>query len=117
MARVVPEIDKKRRVVVISPRSYNQRHGNGPGRCLVIPFSATAPHKITPAHVVFDGKTYKCLSEPTWALCDVVTSVSHARLNNVQIGGVNQFEDISDTDMARLEAGLTHSLGLADTVS
>jgi len=113
MARVHPEIDKERRVVVISPRSYNHRHGNGPGRCLVIPFSATEPHEITPAHVPFADDIYKCLSEPTWALCDLVTSVSHTRLNNVQIGGVNQFEDVSPQDMARIGIGLKHSLAIA----
>jgi uncharacterized protein YifN (PemK superfamily) len=56
VARVSPEIDKERRVVIISPRSYNKRHGTGPGRCLVIPFSATEPHKITPAHVTLAAR-------------------------------------------------------------
>jgi uncharacterized protein YifN (PemK superfamily) len=103
MARIHPEIAKQRRVVVISPRSYNRRHGFGPGRCLVIPFSATAPVEVTPAHVPFSDDVYKCLTEPTWALCDVTTSV----------GGVNQLEDLSDQDMERIAIGLRHALAIA----
>src|SRR4051812_26431452 len=89
LARIHPEMTKARRVVVVSPRSYNRRHGAGPGRCLVVPFSATAPPAITPAHVAFRADKYACLTEPTWALCDVISSMSHHRLDSVQVGGVN----------------------------
>jgi uncharacterized protein YifN (PemK superfamily) len=113
MARIHPEMTKQRRVVVFSPRSYNRRHGQGPGRCLVIPFSATAPLQVTPAHVPFGADQYACLTEPTWALCDAITCVSHARLENVQIGGVNQMESLSEDDMARIAVGTKHALGIA----
>ena len=53
LARVSPEIDKTRRAVVVSPRSYNHRHGAGPGRCLVVPFSATRPFVLTPPMFIF----------------------------------------------------------------
>ena len=69
-ARVPPEMDKIRRCVVISPRSYNARHGQNPGRCLVVPFSGTDPGRhTTPADVPFDGETYECLTVDTWAIC------------------------------------------------
>jgi hypothetical protein len=54
LARIAPEMDKERRVVVVSPRSYNQRHGASAGRCIVVPFSATNPGRfLTPADVPF----------------------------------------------------------------
>jgi uncharacterized protein YifN (PemK superfamily) len=112
-ARIHPEMTKVRRVVVISPRSYNRRHGFGAGRCLVVPFSATAPPEITPAHVTFPEDKYACLTEPTWALCDVICSMSHDRLDSVQVGGINQLESIDDQDMERIAVGIKHATGLA----
>jgi uncharacterized protein YifN (PemK superfamily) len=54
LGRVPPEMDKVRRIVVISPRSYNNRHGAEPGRCLVVPFTATDPGQhLTMADVLF----------------------------------------------------------------
>jgi uncharacterized protein YifN (PemK superfamily) len=113
LARIHPEMTKQRRVVVVSPRSYNRRHGAGPGRCLVIPFSTTSPPEITPAHVPFAADKYACLSEPTWALCDVISSMSHMRLDNVQISGINQMESIDAEDMDRIAEGIKHALGIA----
>lgn len=113
LARIHPEMAKARRVVVVSPRSYNRRHGAGPGRCLVVPFSSTAPPEITPAHVTFTADKYVCLTEPTWALCDVISSMSHNRLDSVQVGGVNQLESIDEQDMERIAAGMEHALGIA----
>ena len=80
---------------------------------MVIPFSATQPIEIKPAHVPFPATKYACLTEPTWALCDVISCMSHARLDNVQIGGVNQLESIDDQDMERIAVGMKHALDLA----
>ncbi|MCW6510963.1 type II toxin-antitoxin system PemK/MazF family toxin [Lichenifustis flavocetrariae] len=58
MAGVVPpEMRKKRRVVVISPRSHNRRHGAKPGRCIVAPFSASEPPMPTPAEGAFSSRS------------------------------------------------------------
>lgn len=122
MSRVPPEMEKVRRVVVISPRSYNHRHGAGPGRCLVVPFSATDPAtRKTPADVPFDGTTYECLSVETWAICAAVMSVSHDRLDRVWVrrpwkGSAwkksgHSAEVLSAVDMARIEEGLKHATG------
>lgn len=111
--RIEPSLGKERRAVVISPRSYNHRHGLGPGRCVVVPFSATAPTELKPAHVPFDAQTYQSLTEYTWALCDCVRSVSHARLNRIRAGGQNLNEIMSQADLERIELGLRHALGLA----
>ena len=117
MARVPPEMEKVRRVVVISPRSYNHRHGSGPGRCLVVPFSATNPDRhLTRADIPFDVLSYECLTVETWAICSAVMSVSHKRLDRVSIrqrNGPPRFsvEALRPTDMARVEAGLRHAMG------
>jgi uncharacterized protein YifN (PemK superfamily) len=117
MARVPPEMKKVRRAVVISPRSYNERHGFGPGRCLVVPFSATDPgRRVKPADVPFDAKTYECLTLETWAICAAVMSVSHDRLDRVPIRrkhGPSRFstEILKPDDMARIEHGLRHATG------
>jgi uncharacterized protein YifN (PemK superfamily) len=112
LARVHPEIDKVRRVVVISPRSYNRRHGAGPGRCAVVPFSATdpGPHS-TPADVPFPAGIYRALSVRTWAICSAVTSASHDRLDRVHVGGTYSEECLSEHDLARIEEGLRHAFG------
>ncbi|PZA09599.1 hypothetical protein DNX69_22785 [Rhodopseudomonas palustris] len=117
MARVPPEMEKIRRVVVVSPRSYNHRHGSRPGRCVVVPFSATDPDRhATPADVPFDGATYECLTVNTWAICSAVMSVSHDRLDRVQIrrhGAPPRYssEMLTTIDMMRIERGLKHALG------
>jgi uncharacterized protein YifN (PemK superfamily) len=113
---IAPELGKERRVVVVSPRSYNHRHGVQPGRCVVVPFSETLNEEPQPAHVPFDATNYKSLTHATWALCDCVRSVSHARLNRVRGGGENLNEIMSQADLARLEVGLLHAVGIAKDV-
>src|SRR5262245_54113123 len=111
--RIEPSLGKIRRAVIVSPRSYNRRHGMGPGRCLVVPFSATAPYEITPAHVSFPDDVYPSLSVPTWALCDCMRLVSHSRLDRVNVSGIYLSEMISEEDMARIETGIRHAVGIA----
>ena len=113
MAGVVPpEMRKMRRVVVISPRSHNHRHGAKPGRCLVVPFSATPPAIVTPAEVAFPAGPYRSLTVPTWAICSAAASVSHARLDRVAIGRGFASEHLSEADLSRVGAGLRHAFGL-----
>lgn len=108
MARIHPEMSKKRRVVVLSPRSYNRRHGMGPGRCIVVPFSAKRPLFVTPAIVHFAPERYRSLTRELWAICDCVATVSHDRLQM----GVWMDEQISPLDLERIEEGLRHAMGL-----
>lgn len=112
MARVPPEMRKTRRAVVVSPRSHNRRHGHGPGRCVVVPFSASPPPSPTPEDVPFPSGIYASLTVPTWAICAAVMSVSHDRLNRVVASGAGLDEILSPADMARIEKGLQHVLGL-----
>lgn len=115
MARVHPEVPKVRRVVVLSPRSYNSRHGSGPGRCVVVPFSTTPPHRPSPAQVTIPGEIYRALSKPTWAVCDAVASVSHDRLTRPMVGGQSLEESLTKFDMLRIDTGLRHALGLIES--
>ena len=107
MANVAPEMRKKRRVVVMSPRSHNRGW-----RCVVVPFSATAPHEMTPAYVPFAVGQYRSLSVPTWAICNAVAHVSFDRLDRVRIGRDFMNEIVTAHDMDRIVAGLRHSLGM-----
>lgn len=118
VARVHPEMNKRRRVVVVSPRSYNRRHGEGPGRCLVVPFSASEPRFLTPSVVPFPLQSYRSLSKVSWAICDSIMAVSHDRLDRVWSGpGQSLDERISEVDMRRLEVAIAHAVGtgLADS--
>lgn len=113
MAGVVPpEMRKVRRVVVISPRSHNRRHGINPGRCLVVPFSASEPAVVTTAEVPFQAGVYASLAVPTWAICSALASVSHARLDRVAARRSFLNERLMDADLGRVEDGLRHALGL-----
>jgi uncharacterized protein YifN (PemK superfamily) len=112
LARVHPENKKIRRVAVMSPRSYNERHGSGPGRCIVVPFSVTQPPVLRPSDIFFATGPYEALSRDTWATCDSVMAVSHARLDRVRIPfGTWSQEVLSADDLKRLESGLRHALG------
>lgn len=113
LARVQPEMNKRRRVVVVSPRSYNRRHGDGPGRCLVVPFSASKPRFLTPSVVSFPAGGYRSLTRASWAICDSIMAVSHDRLDRVWAGpGRSLDERITDSDMRRLEAAIAHAIGV-----
>ncbi len=111
--RVHPEMDKKRRVVVVSPRSYNERHGAGPGRCLVVPFTGTDPGNFLKlADVPFPKGVYKSLTVDTWAICSAAMCLSHARLDRVATNAGYSLEVLSAADMVRIEEGLRHAFGL-----
>ena len=109
---VPPEMRKRRRVAIVSPRSHNRRHGERPGRCLVVPFSATTPRCPTPADVPFPAGIYSSLTVPTWAICSAVASVSHDRLDRVAVGRAFLSESLSPSDLTRLEIGLRYAIGL-----
>ena len=113
MAGVVPpEMRKVRRVVVVSPRSHNRRHGVKPGRCIVVPFSASEPTVVTPAEVPFPSGSYRSLSVPTWAICSALASVSHARLDRVAVGRMFLSERLGPHDLVRITDGMRHALDL-----
>ncbi|WP_432354696.1 type II toxin-antitoxin system PemK/MazF family toxin [Agrobacterium sp. rho-13.3] len=104
---------KIRRVVVVSPKSYNKRPSMViPGKCVVVPFSATEPRTTQPSHVPIPADAYESLTKPVWAICEMVAHVSHARLDRVASGQKFLSEPMTSTDMALIEKALRHALGL-----
>jgi mRNA interferase MazF len=77
---VPPEMNKKRHVVVVSPRR-RRNHGS----CLVVPFSTVAPNPIERYHYRIPANTYSFFKDNTdcWAKGDMVTHVSVARLDRI----------------------------------
>ncbi|PZM17107.1 type II toxin-antitoxin system PemK/MazF family toxin [Rhizobium tubonense] len=113
MATVPPEMRKIRRVVVVSPKSYNKRKSMSvPGKCIVVPFSASQPRTQLASHVAIADKSYDSLTKQVWAICEMVTHVSHARLDRVASGRKFLSESMNANDLARIEDALRHSLGL-----
>jgi uncharacterized protein YifN (PemK superfamily) len=107
MANVPPEMRKKRRVVVVSPRSHNRAR-----RCVVVPFSGTEPNDMTAAYVAFPVGLYRSLSVPTWAICSAVAHVSFDRLDRVRVGREFVTEFVDAADLERIARGLRHALGM-----
>ena len=80
---IVPEMVKRRPVVVVSPR-YRKSYR----LCTVVPLSTTAPGSIEPYHCEIEIKPplpgrwgSKC-----WAKCDMIATVSFSRLELVRDG-------------------------------
>jgi len=117
MARVPPEMRKRRRCVVVSPRSYNAPKGHmttnpKPGLVIVVPLGASEPVDDRASHVSIAAGRYKSLTVPVWAICETVAHVSHNRLTRVSEGGVFLSEHMRGDDMLRIDEALRHALGL-----
>lgn len=113
MATVPPEMRKVRRVVVVSPKSYNKRPSmTVPGKCIVVPLSATEPREPQPSHVAIPTGRYASITKPVWAICEMVAHVSHTRLDRVAAGKKFLSESINSDDMISIENALRHALGI-----
>jgi uncharacterized protein YifN (PemK superfamily) len=82
-----PEMQKERRAIVVSARS-----SNATGRCAVVPVSKLRAAIPNPAHMEFVPGTYSFFhkTEPVWAICDHIYTVSLDRLWMVNVGPKNQ---------------------------
>ncbi|MDX2113746.1 MAG: type II toxin-antitoxin system PemK/MazF family toxin [Alphaproteobacteria bacterium] len=102
---VPPEMIKKRRVVVLSPKFINNR-----GLCTIAPISTSEPEREYPFHVKIEAGNYSFHSkrQPCWVKCDILSSVSYKRLDRIRIG--NQFvaPRISHADFERIKAAAIH---------
>ena len=78
---VPPEITKVRPVVVISP--YSRRNT---GLCTVIPLSTTTPDVVRAYHHRLEHNPVPNSDEEIWAKCDLVQTVSFARLDRLRVG-------------------------------
>lgn len=81
---IEPEMVKRRPIVVISPKLKSRDF-----LCAVVPLSTTKPNQIEPYHyeLILERPLPHPFSEPVmWAKCDLVSTVSYARLGRFKAG-------------------------------
>jgi uncharacterized protein YifN (PemK superfamily) len=103
-----PEMTKRRRVVVL--RVF------GP-IALIVPLSATEPHRIQRHHVHIFALPYASLTADVWAKCSMLTHVSVDRLNRVRLRGRELTEQLRFDDFRRVLVGAAFAIGAHDTNS
>lgn len=94
-----PEMTKVRRVVIVSEDDHNKY-----GLCTVVPFSTTPPGVEQPFHVRFTPKSYPFLHQelPTWAKCNMVSTISQQRLDRIRVGGQYMSPRLSEEDLLKI---------------
>lgn len=78
---VPPEMVKARPVVIVSPR-FRRR----PSLCTVVPLSSVTPDPVEPYHHRLSPGAYPPARSDMWAKCDMLATVSLARLDRVKTG-------------------------------
>jgi len=109
-----PEMVKVRPVVVVSPQRHNGE------TCTIVPLSTTSPGVITAVHHEMHGDSMpaRLRKERVWAKCDMLTTVSLARLDRVRDGrdasGKRLYVAHSVTldDLMAIRRGMLVALGL-----
>lgn len=112
---VPPEMDKVRWVVVISPKFIGRSQ-----LCTVVPLSTSPPERQEAYHVLLsrDPAPNAC-GKPVWAKCDMLMTVSFARLSAYHSGRNEQGKrnylslHISGEDLGKIRHAALASLGLA----
>lgn len=108
-----PEMIKKRPVVIISPRRRRSMK-----LCTVVPLSTAVPRPVDRFHHRMDPRSVPIgLGEQeSWAKCDMLCTVSLARLDRVMInrGGRREFitPRVLDEDLEAIRRGVMIALGL-----
>ena len=116
---VPPEMDKVRFAVVISPRL---RHRDS--LCTVVPISTTAPAFPQPFHVQLAQDPYPKSAPGTvaWVKCDMMMTVSYARLSAYWDGrhpnGKRNYITlrVSQNEFREIRIGMLHAVGLGATL-
>ena len=109
-----PEMVKKRPVVVISPR---RRRSRVP-LCTVVPLSSTAPNPVEPFHHRMNLQSLPVgfHAGESWAKCDMLYTVSLARLDRVKVGPRRYLApQIRADDLAAIRRGVIIALWLDPT--
>ena len=109
-----PEMNKMRLVVVVSPKFLDR-----PNLCTVVPLSTTPPNKAVGYHVQLDRDPHPQSTPGTvvWAKCDMIMTVSYARLSSVWDGKENGKRNyvalaVSQKELGDIRRGVLYSLGL-----
>jgi uncharacterized protein YifN (PemK superfamily) len=108
-----PEIVKKRRTIVISPRRSGQK------LCLVVPVSTTPPKELRAVHVLIPAESYSCFGDKdVWVKADLIAHVRFDRLDRVRVGGrYIPTTRISKRHFAQVQCAVLHALGLGKLAS
>lgn len=112
-----PEMDKKRPVIVLSPKIRNRHH-----LCTVVPLSTTAPNPVMPYHAQINvrpllPKWYD--SDNLWIKGDMVNAVGFHRLDFIRFGKdkngkrLYYFDTLSNEQMKTVRKCVLHGLGLS----
>ena len=98
---IVPEIVKKRPVVIVSWRYRHQL-------CTVVPISTVAPSVIEDWHYKLPTKSLptSLRSEECWAKCDMITTVATSRLDRVRNAGQRANFFVLEDDFAEIVKGI-----------
>ncbi len=112
-ARIPPEIDKRRQVVVVSSTALNHRHGTASGLCTVVPTSSKPPGTQGPEDILIPCGKYWSFTVDSWVRCKLIATVSHSRLFPLlRQGRPTTSEFLGIDDMRLVEAGLRHVLAI-----
>lgn len=110
-----PEMSKVRLVVVVSPKFLDR-----PNLCTVVPLSTTPPRVPVGYHVQLDRDPHPESLPGTivWAKCDMVMTVSFARLSAIWHGKINDKRNyvtisVSQKELGDIRRAVLFSLGLA----
>ena len=105
---IVPEIVKRRPVVVVSPH-HLKRHD----LYTIVPLSQTEPTPLEPYHVHFPHTPVAGQFGPCWAKCDLIVSVAAARLDRKKVGrGHYRITNISQLELDAILLAIKYSLGI-----
>ena len=103
---IVPEINKKRPVIIVS---WRYRHG----LCSVVPISSSAPKKIEDWHYLLPKTSLptSLRNKECWVKCDMIMSVATARLDRVKNGGRYANFFVSEEDFEEIINGIRFFFG------
>jgi mRNA interferase MazF len=114
----IPEMVKRRPVVVISPKIANR-----PGLCTIVCLSTDAPDPVMPYHCQIDLRPRlpapRWESDGVWIKGDMVYSVAFHRLDLVRLGkdaqGVRKYllDPLSDDNIRAIRKCVLRSVGLS----
>lgn len=104
----VPEIVKKRPVVVVTPKLPYRS-----GLAIVVPLSTTPPEHEVNYVVKLQGYYGNDVNKPQqYAKCDLISSVSFKRLDRVKVGYRKYVTpEVSATDLENILRGIKCALG------
>jgi len=105
-----PEMQKERRAIVVSSRS-----ASASGRCTVVPVSKSRAIEPNSHHYRFEPGSYGFFhpTDPVWAICDNLYTVSLARLWQVNLRDRPTLPSISDSDLNGVRALAATAIGIS----